>query len=100
MVKFEAFIMPFELEEVCEELSEMRVRRITATEGKGDIDETRDPNGSINCVYTPNFKPKTKIEVVVSESQAKRVISTIFRAARTSDPEHVKATVAIVERVI
>jgi len=112
MEKIEAIIRPFVLDQVCEELSGMRVHRIIATEVK-TFEEEREyakvywQEGTAgrrsrdwDIESHSNYHAKIKLEVVVPESMAKRVIATIFRAAKTSERPDVKITRSVVEKVI
>jgi len=83
MKKVEAIIKPFKLDEVREALREIGVQGMTVThvEGfgrqKGHIEIYRGSE------YTVNFVPKTKIEVVVPDELAERVVAAIVEKAHT-----------------
>ena len=83
MKKIEAIIKPFKLDEVKEALHEIGVSGITVTEAKGfgrQTGHTAIYRGAENVV---DFLPKVKLEVVVDDSLAERVVEAITAAAQT-----------------
>ncbi|MBM4075513.1 MAG: P-II family nitrogen regulator [Planctomycetes bacterium] len=83
MKKIEAVVRHFKLEEVKDALMEVGVQGMTVTEVRGFGRQKGQKEQYRGAEYTVDFLPKVKMEVVVGESQAKSVIETIVRSART-----------------
>jgi len=81
--KIEAVVRHFKLEEVKDALMEVGVQGMTVTEVRGFGRQKGQKEQYRGAEYTVDFLPKVKMEVVVGESQAKSVIETIVRSART-----------------
>ncbi len=84
MIKIEAIIKPFKLDEVKEALSSLGVSGLTITP------ETRGfgrQKGHVEVYHGAeieiSFLPKVKIEVVVADNVAEKVITTIQEQAKT-----------------
>jgi len=113
MEKIEALIHPFASDQVCEELVALHVKQIIATEVR-EVDEKR--NGSrvyshtdwnehgswdrSQVWYDTIQMAKIKLELIVPESMANRVVATIIRAGKTSNGVDIKVFISVVERVI
>ena len=78
-----AIIKPFKLDEVREALSAIGVQGITVTEVKGFGRQKGHTEIYRGAEYTVNFLPKIKIEVVVADDRADRVVEAIAAAAKT-----------------
>ena len=83
MKKIEAIIKPFKLEEVKDALTELGVYGMTVSEVRGFGCQKGHKEAYRGTEYTIEFVPKTKIEVVVSDALADKVIETIIRTAKT-----------------
>ena len=83
MKKIEAIVKPFKLDEVREALSEVGVTGLTVTEVKGFGRQKGHTELYRGSEYTVDFLPKVKIEVVVGDALAKKVVDTIAGAAKT-----------------
>lgn len=83
MKKIEAIIRHFKLEEVKRALTELGVHGMTITEVKGFGRQKGHTEMYRGTEYTVDFVPKIKLEVVVQESEAKKVMDTIIRSAQT-----------------
>ncbi len=79
--KIEAIIKPFKLDEVKEALHEVGVSGITVTEAKGFGRQKGHTELYRGAEYVVDFLPKVKLEVVVSDDQAERVVEAIAAAA-------------------
>jgi nitrogen regulatory protein P-II 1 len=75
--KIEAIIKPFKLDEVKEALHEVGVSGITVTEAKGFGRQKGHTELYRGAEYVVDFLPKVKLEVVVSDSLAERVVEAI-----------------------
>ncbi len=83
MKKIEAIIKPFKLDEVKEALHDVGVSGITVTEAKGFGRQKGHTELYRGAEYVVDFLPKVRLEVVVDDDQAERVIEAIAGAART-----------------
>ncbi|PYM07141.1 MAG: P-II family nitrogen regulator [Candidatus Rokuibacteriota bacterium] len=83
MKKIEAIIKPFKLDDVKEALTQLGVVGMTVTEVRGFGRQKGHTELYRGSEYTIVFLPKVKIEVIVSDHLADKVVSTIVAAART-----------------
>lgn len=81
--KIEAVIKPFKLDEVKEALHEVGVSGITVTEAKGFGRQKGHTELYRGAEYIVDFLPKVKLEVIVDDAMAPRVVEAIETAART-----------------
>jgi nitrogen regulatory protein P-II 1 len=72
--KIEAIIKPFKLDEVKEALHEIGVSGITVTEAKGFGRQKGHTELYRGAEYVVDFLPKVKLEVVVEDGLAQRVV--------------------------
>jgi nitrogen regulatory protein P-II 2 len=78
-----AIIKPFKLDEVRDALSAVGVQGMTVTEVKGFGRQKGQTEIYRGAEYTTNMVPKLKIELVISDDIAARVIETIQQTAHT-----------------
>jgi nitrogen regulatory protein P-II 1 len=78
--KIEAIIKPFKLDEVKEALHEVGVSGITVTEAKGFGRQKGHTELYRGAEYVVDFLPKVKLEVVVADDLAARVVEAIAGA--------------------
>ncbi len=83
MKKIEAVIKPFKLDDVKDALREIGVQGMTAIEVKGFGRQKGHTEHYRGAEYTVDFVPKVKVEVVVPDSLAPRVVEAIEKAAKT-----------------
>ncbi len=83
MKKIEAVIKPFKLDDVKEALTEIGVIGMTVSEVKGFGRQKGHTELYRGSEYTVDFLPKVKIEVVVPDHLAEKVVQTIAAAAKT-----------------
>jgi nitrogen regulatory protein P-II 1 len=83
MKKIEAVIKPFKLDEVKEALHDVGVSGITVTEAKGFGRQKGHTELYRGAEYVVDFLPKVKLEVVVDDALAPRVVEAIAAAAQT-----------------
>ncbi len=83
MKKIEAIIKPFKLDEVKEALHDVGVSGITVTEAKGFGRQKGHTELYRGAEYVVDFLPKVKLEVVVDDPLAERVVEAIAAAAHT-----------------
>jgi nitrogen regulatory protein P-II 1 len=83
MKKIEAIIKPFKLDEVKEALHDVGVSGITVTEARGFGRQKGHTELYRGAEYVVDFLPKVKLEVVVDDNLADRVVEAIMGAAQT-----------------
>jgi nitrogen regulatory protein P-II 1 len=83
MKKIEAIIKPFKLDDVKEALHDVGVSGITVTEAKGFGRQKGHTELYRGAEYVVDFLPKVKLEVVVDDAVAPRVVEAIAQAAQT-----------------
>jgi nitrogen regulatory protein P-II 1 len=98
--KIEAIIKPFKLDEVKEALHEIGVSGITVTEARGFGRQKGHTELYRGAEYVVDFLPKVKLEVVVADDQADRVVEAIASAAQTGRIGDGKIFVSPVERAL
>ena len=100
MKKIEAVIKPFKLDEVKEALHEVGVSGITVTEAKGFGRQKGHTELYRGAEYVVDFLPKVRLEVVVDDDQADRVVEAIANAARTGRIGDGKIFVSAIEGAV
>jgi len=100
MKKIEAIIRPFRIDDVREALAEIGVKGLTLTEVKGYGRQKGHTELYRGSEYQIDFLPKIKIEVIVSDKMADKVVDTIITAAKTGQVGDGKIFVSPVEDVI
>lgn len=100
MKKIEAIIKPFKLDEVKEALHEIGVSGITVTEAKGFGRQKGHTELYRGAEYVVDFLPKVKLEVMVSDDIADRVVEAIAAAAQTGRIGDGKIFVSNIESVL
>jgi nitrogen regulatory protein PII len=100
MKKIEAIIKPFKLEEVKDALTELGVYGMTVSEVRGFGRQKGHKEAYRGTEYTIEFVPKTKIEVVVPDALADKVVETLMRTAKTGSIGDGKIFISNLEGVI
>src|SRR5437660_3023737 len=85
MTKVEAFIRPQKLDEVQAALSEIGVQGLTVTEVRGSGKQKGFTQHYRGAEYTVNLIQKVKLEIVVTDEEAKMVAETIAKSAATGE---------------
>jgi nitrogen regulatory protein P-II 1 len=98
--KIEAVIKPFKLDEVKEALHDVGVSGITVTEAKGFGRQKGHTELYRGAEYVVDFLPKVKLEVVVEDGLAERVVEAIASSARTGRIGDGKIFVTNVEQAL
>jgi len=83
MVKIEAIIKPFKLEEVRKALLEIGVQVMTVFEVKGFGRQKGHIETYRGASYTVNFEPDLMLTLSVNDEQGKDVVETIRNTALT-----------------
>ena len=100
MKRIEAIINPFKLDDVMDALSDLGVGDVTVSEVKGFARQRGHTEVYRGAEYVVEFVPKLKIETIVSDRIAARVIDGIERAARTGQIGDGKIFVSLVEDAV
>ena len=95
-----AIIKPFKLEDVRDALTKLGVAGLTVSEVKGFGRQKGHTEIYRGAEYTVNFLPKIKIEVVVPDDRAERVVEAIAAAAKTGQIGDGKIFVIEVEHAL
>jgi nitrogen regulatory protein PII len=83
MKKIEAIIRPFKLDEVKEALVEEGIRGLTISEVRGYGRQKGHTETYRGSEYRIEFIPKIKIEIVVEDNKAEKVVEAILKTAKT-----------------
>ena len=83
MKKIEAIVKPFKLDDVKDALSDVGIHGLTVSEVKGFGRQKGHTESYRGAEYIVDFLPKMKIELVVPDEMAGRVVEAIEGAART-----------------
>ncbi len=100
MKKIEAIIKPFKLDEVKDALNAIGIPGMTVTEVKGFGRQKGHVELYRGAEYDISFIPKVKIELVVAEAMAEKVISTIMEKAKTGKIGDGKIFISKLEDII
>lgn len=100
MKKIEAIIKPFKLDEVKDALNEIGIQGMTVTEVKGFGRQKGHTELYRGAEYVVDFIPKIKMEIVVADAIADKVVETVQNAAKTGKIGDGKIFVCGVENVI
>lgn len=85
MTKVEALIRPQKLDEVKAALSEIGIKGMTVTEVRGSGKQKGFTQHYRGAEYTVNLLQKVKLEIVVTDEDARSVADCIVKAARTGE---------------
>jgi nitrogen regulatory protein P-II 1 len=100
MKKVEAIIRHFRLEDVKKALTEHGVQGMTISEVRGFGRQKGHTETYRGTEYTVDFVPKVKLELVVADDAARRVVDTILRTAQTGQIGDGKIFVSSLDEVI
>jgi nitrogen regulatory protein P-II 1 len=100
MKKIEAIIKPFKLDEVKDELNKAGVQGITVSEVKGFGRQKGHTELYRGAEYVVDFLPKVKMEIIVQDDIADKVVQTIINTARTGRIGDGKIFVSNIDDVI
>ena len=100
MKKIEAIIKPFKLDEVKDALNAIGIAGLTVTEVKGFGRQKGHVELYRGAEYDVAFIPKVKIELVVADSIADKVVTTIQEKAKTGKIGDGKIFLTKIEEII
>jgi nitrogen regulatory protein P-II 1 len=95
-----AIVKPFKLEAVKDALNGADVHGMTVTEVQGFGRQAGHTEVYRGTEYKIDFVPKTRVEVVVDDGDAGRIVDVIVEAARTGKIGDGKVWVTPVETVV
>ncbi|MFP4475304.1 MAG: P-II family nitrogen regulator [Desulfatibacillaceae bacterium] len=100
MKLIQAIIKPFKLDDVKEALNGVGVKGMTITEVKGYGRQKGHKEVYRGAEYVVDFIPKIKLEVILDDDMADRVVDVIRNAANTEKIGDGKIFVMTVEEVV
>jgi nitrogen regulatory protein P-II 1 len=100
MKKIEAYIKPFKLDDVKAALMEIGVRGMSVSEIRGFGRQKGHTELYRGSEYQVDFLPKSKLEIVVVDEMAEKVIEVVQKVARTGQVGDGKIFVLPVEDVV
>jgi len=100
MKKIEAVIKPFKLDQVKDALRGIGIQGMTVAEVKGFGRQKGHTELYRGAEYVVDFLPKVKIEVVVPDDQAQKVVEEIINAAKTGKIGDGKIFVSSIDEAI
>ncbi len=100
MKKIEAIIKPFKLDDVKEALTGAGIIGMTVSEVRGFGRQKGHTEMYRGGEYTVDFLPKIKIEIVVPDALADKVVALVTSAARTGSIGDGKVFVAPLEEAL
>ena len=100
MKKIEAIIKPFKLDEVKDALAEAGVIGMTISEVRGFGRQKGHTELYRGGEYTIDFLPKMKVEVVVPDDLADKVVALISSSAKTGSIGDGKVFVSALESAV
>ena len=100
MKKIEAIIKPSKLDEVKDALNALGIQGMTVTEVKGFGRQKGHVELYRGAEYDIAFIPKVKIEAVVADGMAEKVVSTIQEKAKTGKIGDGKIFISDLEEII
>jgi len=100
MKKIEAIIKPFKLDDVKDALNALGIQGMTVTEVKGFGRQKGHVELYRGAEYDVAFIPKVKIEVVVGDGIAEKVVSTIQEKAKTGKIGDGKIFITTIEDIV
>ena len=92
--------MEFKLEDVKSAITEAGVQGMTVTEVRGFGRQKGHKETYRGAEYIVDFMPKVKIEVVVADETADKVVEAVVNSARTGQVGDGKIFISNVEKVI
>jgi len=100
MKMVEAIIKPFKLDDVKEALTKVGINGMTVEEVRGFGRQKGHTELYRGAEYTVDFLPKVKIQILVPEDKAAKVVEAITNNARTGKIGDGKIFVTDIEEVI
>ena len=83
MKKIEAIIKPFKLDDAKEALANIGIQGLTVSEVKGFGRQKGHTELYRGAEYVVDFLPKVKLEIVVPDEMAEKVVATLVESCQT-----------------
>ena len=100
MIRVEAIIKPFKLEDVKDALAEIGIEGMTVSEVKGYGRQKGHSELYRGAEYVVDFLPKIKMEMIIDDKDVEQVTAAIVEAARTGKIGDGKIFVSDIEKII
>jgi nitrogen regulatory protein P-II 1 len=100
MKKIEAIIKPFKIEEIKDALNEIGIQGMTITEVKGFGRQKGHTELYRGAEYVVDFIPKMKLEIIVADAMADKVLEVIQSKGKTGKIGDGKIFVSSIDEVI
>jgi nitrogen regulatory protein PII len=100
MKQITAVVKPFKLDDVKAALEVLGVQGLTVSEVQGFGRQRGHTEVYRGAEYTVDFVPKVKIEVIVADADAEKLVSAIVEAARTGKIGDGKVWVTSIESLV
>lgn len=100
MLKIEAIVKPFRLQDIQEALVPLGIKGMTVTEVKGFGRQKGHVELYRGAEYQVNFVPKLLLTIVVPEDHAEQVVDTIQKAAQTGKIGDGKIFISHIDQVM
>ena len=100
MKKIEAIFKPFKIDDAKQALAEIGIQGMTVTEVKGFGRQKGHTELYRGAEYVVDFLPKIKVEIVVGDDMADKVVEAVSGAANTGRIGDGKIFVQAVDEVI
>ena len=95
-----AVVKPHQVDEIKTQLNSIGVQGMTVTEAQGYGRQGGHTETYRGTEYKVSFTPKSRLEIVVDDTQAEAVVQTVADAARTGKIGDGKIWVTDVDRVV
>ena len=95
-----AIVKPFKLDDVKEALGRLNVQGMTVSEVRGFGRQRGHTEVYRGAEYQVDFVPKVRIEVVVSELDAARVVDAVVESAATGQIGDGKVWVTTIDEIV
>ncbi len=100
MKKIEAIIKPFKIEEIKDALNEIGIQGMTITEVKGFGRQKGHTELYRGAEYVVDFIPKMKLEIIVADAMADKVLEVIQTKGKTGKIGDGKIFISSIDEVI
>ncbi len=100
MKKIEAIIKPFKIEEIRDALNEIGIQGMTITEVKGFGRQKGHTELYRGAEYVVDFIPKMKLEIIVADAMADKVLEVIQTKGKTGKIGDGKIFISSIDEVI
>lgn len=100
MLKIEAIIKPFKLDDVTDALQEIGISGLSVTEIRGFGRQRGHTELYRGAEYVVDFLPKVKVDIVIEDSMRDRVVEAICQTANTGKIGDGKIFISRIEDIV